>query len=66
MPDSLKPLRKHYAVYQRNGHVILECDVCEARWSLKRKGPRAPIAVGNVLHLLNHAYSHIQKVQNED
>ena len=61
MSDELEALRAHYRIEKHGDKRHLYCNVCGRGWSL----PTGPVQPGNILKLLNHAYSHKQRTTNE-
>lgn len=58
-PDRLPPaIRKYFEVEAFGTHWDLRCKVCGDGWRLRDSG--AGVAIGNSLHLLDHAYSHVE------
>jgi hypothetical protein len=58
--ESKTALIRYYTIYDRKLFWIVECDVCNKRWRLDLPKTRE-IHGGNILHLLNHAYGHIDR-----
>ena len=60
--DGLAPAIRHYFfVKDLKKHPkgwLIECPHCGQEWRLVRRADNAPVAVGNILHLLNHERSH--------
>jgi hypothetical protein len=57
MSDAKKPapLQKYYIAVDKGTKWHLLCKNCDEAWSVPKERAHA---VGNVLHLLNHARSH--------
>lgn len=54
--EGVRGLAKYFRIQeQADGSKIFNCKHCRRRWKLQKYGDRH---IGNVLHLLNHAYSH--------
>jgi hypothetical protein len=60
MSDPMAAIRKYFTVEdapRQNGKWLIVCEKCGDMWHLDKNSK----AVGNVLHLLNHARGHDKK-----
>jgi hypothetical protein len=59
----IKGLKKYYRVTKNNKNKTYEfrCKYCATGWAL----PQDNHKIGNQLHLLNHAYSHVKNTDSE-
>jgi hypothetical protein len=52
------PLTEYYDSEDKGSVWHLWCKVCKRGWQLTKPAGEAEVKPGNLLHLLNHAYSH--------
>jgi hypothetical protein len=55
------PLPKYFEGSDEGHYWHMECKRCGHVWALKKPDPGKVVAVGNLLHLLEHARSHKDK-----